>query len=232
VASYRHELRRLADLPLFTRSFVRLDVDRLAAETAGPLSEQVARSAKRARHRTGDRALQPLTHEVAGERKIVEEQPLITRLPAPDAELLAEALDVYLETLPSYWRRVLGGYTLVDVAHKVVGVGSVGVRAYVAFIVTGCFPSPGGSQSGRLGLVDAVNAFRVSAGHFTSFRVVSRRQVQRLRSSAPFLCRVRFPAAPQRRCRSERNALAWILFGPLSSRAGRYCAAGGLSTAR
>jgi Uncharacterized protein conserved in bacteria (DUF2252) len=45
VASYRHELRRLADLPLFTRSFVRLDVDRLAAETAGPLSEQVAQSA-------------------------------------------------------------------------------------------------------------------------------------------------------------------------------------------
>jgi hypothetical protein len=102
VASYRQELRRLADLPLFTRSFVRPDVDRLAAETARPLSEQVARSAKRARHRTGDRALPPLTHEVAGERKIVEERPLITRLPAPDAELLAEALDEYLETLPSY----------------------------------------------------------------------------------------------------------------------------------
>ena len=37
VASYRQELRRLADQPLFSRSFVRLDVDRLAAETAGPL---------------------------------------------------------------------------------------------------------------------------------------------------------------------------------------------------
>src|SRR5882672_12124060 len=75
VASYRHELRRLADLPLFTRSFVRLDVDRLAAETAGPLSEQVVRSAKRARQRTGDRALPRFTHEVDGERKIVEEPP-------------------------------------------------------------------------------------------------------------------------------------------------------------
>ena len=27
---------------------------------------------------------------------------------------------------------MLSGYTLVDVAHKVVGVGSVGLRAYVA----------------------------------------------------------------------------------------------------
>jgi hypothetical protein len=134
VASYRRELRRLADLPLFTRSFERLDVDRLAAETAGPLQAEVARSAQRARHRTGDRALPRFTHEVDGMRKIVEEPPLITRLPEPEAESLAGALDDYLDTLPSYWRRVLGGYTLVDMAHKVVGVGSVGLRAYVALL--------------------------------------------------------------------------------------------------
>lgn len=134
VSSYRYELRRLADLPLFTRSFIRLDVDRLAEETAGPLQAEVARSAERARHRTGDRALPRFTHEVDGVREIVEEPPLITRLPAREADSLAEALDDYLETLPSYWRRVLGGYTLVDVAHKVVGVGSVGLRAYVALL--------------------------------------------------------------------------------------------------
>jgi uncharacterized protein (DUF2252 family) len=39
-----------------------------------------------------------------------------------------------LQTLSPHWRRVLGGYTLVDVAHKVVGVGSVGLRAYVALL--------------------------------------------------------------------------------------------------
>jgi hypothetical protein len=134
VAAYRRELRRLADLPLFSRAFVRLDVDRLAEETAGSLQEEVARSAARARHRTGDRALPRFTHEVEGVRKIIEEPPLITRLPVREEELLAQALDDYLETLSPYWRRVLGGYTLVDVAHKVVGVGSVGLRAYVALL--------------------------------------------------------------------------------------------------
>src|SRR6476661_3612623 len=134
VVSYREELRRLADQPLFSRSFVRLDVDRLAAETAGPLQEGVARSAKRARNRTSDRALPRFTREVDGVRKIVEEPPLITRLPQREADLLAEALDEYLHTLSPHWRRVLGGYTLVDVAHKVVGVGSVGLRAYVALL--------------------------------------------------------------------------------------------------
>ena len=134
VAAYREELRRLADQSLFSRSFVRLDVDRLAAETAGPLQHRVARSAKRARNRTSDRALPRFTREVDGVRKIVEEPPLITRLPEREAELLAEALDEYLQTLSPHWRRVLGGYTLVDVAHKVVGVGSVGLRAYVALL--------------------------------------------------------------------------------------------------
>ena len=42
VAAYREELRRLADQALFSRSFIRLDVDRLAAETAGPLQDRVA----------------------------------------------------------------------------------------------------------------------------------------------------------------------------------------------
>jgi len=134
VVSYRQELRRLADQPLFSRSFVRLDVDRLAAETAGPLQEGVARSARRARNRTSDRALPRFTREVDGVRKIVEEPPLITRPLEGEAALLAEALDDYLQTVAPHWRRVLGGYTLVDVAHKVVGVGSVGLRAYVALL--------------------------------------------------------------------------------------------------
>ena len=45
-----------------------------------------------------------------------------------------DALDEYLATLSTQWRRVVGGYRVVDVAHKVVGVGSVGLRAYIALL--------------------------------------------------------------------------------------------------
>ncbi|GAA1235619.1 DUF2252 domain-containing protein [Pseudonocardia alaniniphila] len=134
VSAYRAELRHLADLPLFTRSYERLDVDRLAQEAPGPLRAEVERAARRARQRTSDRALPRFTEEVEGRRRIVEEPPLITRVPVGEAELLAVALDEYLQTLAPHWRRVLGGYTLVDIAHKVVGVGSVGLRAYVALL--------------------------------------------------------------------------------------------------
>lgn len=135
VAAYRDEVRLLADQPLLSRSYQRLDVDRLAeGATDKRLRAEIKRAADRARKRTSDRALPRFTEERDGGRRIVEEPPLITRVPPEEADELAEALDDYLETLAPHWRRVLGGYTLVDIAHKVVGVGSVGLRAYVALL--------------------------------------------------------------------------------------------------
>jgi uncharacterized protein (DUF2252 family) len=134
VGAYRDEVRHLADQPLLSRSYQRLDVDRLAQESPKPLRSEVERAAKRARHRTSDRAVPRFTRQIEGRRRIVEEPPLITRVPDAEADALAAALDEYLLTLAPHWRRVLGGYTIVDIAHKVVGVGSVGLRAYVALL--------------------------------------------------------------------------------------------------
>jgi uncharacterized protein (DUF2252 family) len=133
VASYRNHIRRLAGEPLLARSFERLDVEALQSATQREsLRREIERAAARARRRVSDRALPRFTQEHEGRRRIVEEPPLITRVSPAEAEQLAEGLDEFLGTLPTHWRRVLSGYTLVDVAHKVVGVGSVGLRAYVA----------------------------------------------------------------------------------------------------
>ena len=58
----------------------------------------------------------------------------MTHPDAAEYEALADGLDAYLATLTPQWRRIVGGYTLVDIAHKVVGVGSVGLRAWVALL--------------------------------------------------------------------------------------------------
>jgi uncharacterized protein (DUF2252 family) len=135
VTAYRQQVRYLADQPLLARSFERLDVDQLGAGASPALRKEIKRAAKRARHRTSDRALPRFTEQgTGGQRRIVQEPPLITRVDPRHAEMLAAALDDYLRTLPSHWARILGGYTLVDLAHKVVGVGSVGLRAYVALL--------------------------------------------------------------------------------------------------
>lgn len=136
VASYRSTIAELATQPLLRRSFERLDVDTLRdrAQDAS-LREAIVRSARTARKRTSDRALPRFTQQdEQGNRRIVEEPPLITRLPDDEYNAVAVGLDDYLWSLAPHWRRVVGGYHLVDIAHKVVGVGSVGLRAYVALL--------------------------------------------------------------------------------------------------
>jgi uncharacterized protein (DUF2252 family) len=135
VAAYRGEMRMLADQPLLSRSYQRLDVDQLrrsASQTS--LRAEIQRAVVRARGRTSDRALPRFTEEYQGRRRIVEEPPLITRVRDAEADQVGEALDDYLTTVAPHWRRLLGGYTLLDIAHKVVGVGSVGLRAYIALL--------------------------------------------------------------------------------------------------
>ena len=76
VAAYRHEVRFLAEQPLLSRSYQRLDVDRLhETATEKTLRGEIARAAKQARQRTSDRALPRFTAERGGRRHIVDEPP-------------------------------------------------------------------------------------------------------------------------------------------------------------
>jgi uncharacterized protein (DUF2252 family) len=132
VEEYREQISYLSDRPLLARSFDQLNVDAMRAASKGSFRDEIERAARRARRRTSDRALPRFTERRDGTRRLVEEPPVITRPSATDRELLEEALDGYLNTLKPHWARILGGYRILDVAHKVVGVGSVGLRAYVA----------------------------------------------------------------------------------------------------
>ena len=135
VAGYRDEVRALASTPLLARSYQRMDTDRLQQRTVGKsLRAEIKRAVAQARRRTSDRALPRFTSERDGQRRIVEDPPLVTRINYAEADQIARGLDEYLGTLAPHWRRALGGYTLIDIAHKVVGVGSVGLRAYVALL--------------------------------------------------------------------------------------------------
>jgi uncharacterized protein (DUF2252 family) len=133
VSSYREHLSHLAAQPLLARAYERLNLDRLHRTAAGTAGRRaIENAATRARKRTSDRALPRFTEQHDGGLRIVEQPPLITRLDPGQYERIAVALDDYLRTLPPQWANVVGGYRLVDVAHKVVGVGSVGLRAYIA----------------------------------------------------------------------------------------------------
>jgi uncharacterized protein (DUF2252 family) len=134
VAAYRQSVGLLANQPLLSRSFQRMDVDLLHSIVSGKsLRATITRTATLARTRTSDRALPRFTTQ-RGHSRIVDKPPLITRVPKATYRQIAAAIDGYLPTLATHWRHVVGGYTLVDIVHKVVGVSSVGLRSYVALL--------------------------------------------------------------------------------------------------
>lgn len=136
VVAYAAEVAGLATQPLLARSYNRLDVSSLRSSVAdATLRAEIKRAARTARKRTSDRVLPKLTGEVDGHRRIIPEPPITTSVDEAEAAAIAAGLDDYLATLAPHWRRVVAGYTVEDVAHRVVGVGSVGLRAYVVLLV-------------------------------------------------------------------------------------------------
>ncbi|HKE99314.1 MAG TPA: DUF2252 domain-containing protein [Actinomycetes bacterium] len=133
--AYREQIRKLAGQPLLARSFERLDIDRMRHQlTDRSLLDEIERAAAVARRRTSDRALPRLTREREGVRRIVDQPPQVVHPAADETDRLTDGLVGYLQVLPPYWRGLLTAYTVVDLALKVVGVGSVGLRAYVALL--------------------------------------------------------------------------------------------------
>jgi uncharacterized protein (DUF2252 family) len=68
-------------------------------------------------------------------RVFLEQPPILTKPDAATRQRVAEALNEYVETLSLERRFMLQRYRVVDVAHRVVGVGSVGLRAYCVLML-------------------------------------------------------------------------------------------------
>jgi uncharacterized protein (DUF2252 family) len=96
---------------------------------------RVERSVAGARRRTNLQAMGKLTTVVDGQRRFVEDPPLLERVGPEQAELLGlDAILLYRSTLVSDRAALLDRFEVVDVARKVVGVGSVGTRCYVMLL--------------------------------------------------------------------------------------------------
>ena len=142
-ASYRRAMREFAGETNLDVWYSHLDMDKLLAEVTPLLKPAPLRRAEAqlAKARTRDRmqAFNKLTRLVDGVPRIVSDPPLVVPIselfPAESATQLKEQLHAlvvaYGHSLPPDRRHLLEQYRLDDVARKVVGVGSVGTRAWV-----------------------------------------------------------------------------------------------------
>jgi uncharacterized protein (DUF2252 family) len=143
VRAYRTTIRALAPMRNLDVWYLRVEADALIARLRAEARTRMARRAQRdlehAHGKDSLRALKRLCEVVNGEPRIASDPPLIVParelLPARDAasvlELLADVVERYSATLRGDVRHVLSTYRLVDCARKVVGVGSVGTRAWI-----------------------------------------------------------------------------------------------------
>jgi uncharacterized protein (DUF2252 family) len=142
---YRAAVRGFAGMRNLEVWYARLDEDAIREQlrNAGQkLSRKAEKGAAKARAKDSLRALGKLTEQVDGEPRIVSRPPLVVPLeellPEDDKidveAMLRGILERYAETLKGDRRRLLETYALRHVAHKVVGVGSVGTRAWILLL--------------------------------------------------------------------------------------------------
>lgn len=141
--AYRDAMRGFASAPNLGVWYARMDIEdelrTLAQTVSGKQRRRVERNLEKARLKDSRRAIAKLTERVDGRLRFVSDPPLLVpveeivdRETIEDVEQeLRELLRGYRRTLPDDRRHLLDGYRFVHMARKVVGVGSVGTRAWV-----------------------------------------------------------------------------------------------------
>jgi uncharacterized protein (DUF2252 family) len=130
--------------------YARMDVEDTLATYASQLRQRELKGTRKAlakaRTRDSMSAFSKLTEVVDGQVRIVDQSPLIVPIDRMQDGLnglgrneafgeLARYFALYLDTLPLDRRRLVEQFSLADFARKVVGVGSVGTRAWIALLL-------------------------------------------------------------------------------------------------
>lgn len=138
--AYRKHMSEYAQMSALEVWYSRVEADMLldVAESS-KYREQLEKGVRKASTRSSSGALPKLTEIVDGERRIIDDPPLMYHLSVNDP-LEKEAESVFLhyrETLRDELHILLDRYHLVDIAFKAVGVGSVGTRCAIALLMAG-----------------------------------------------------------------------------------------------
>jgi uncharacterized protein (DUF2252 family) len=148
VRTYREAMRRFAQMSNLDVWYARLESEQILdlAQQEGLQTKRIKAIEKniaKARAKDSARAVGKLTEKVDGELRFISAPPLIVPieelLPAAQQRRLrkglTELLDSYRDSLPNSRRRLFDTYRFQAIARKVVGVGSVGTRAWVVLMM-------------------------------------------------------------------------------------------------
>jgi len=145
--SYREAMAHFATMTNLDVWYARLDVqetlDRYASQVSASELARLSKVAAKAETKDSMKAFAKLTEVVDGEVRITSDAPLLVPArdlmgdidPATLEAWLHEQLRVYRHSLQPDRRHLIEGYRMVDLARKVVGVGSVGTRCWILLML-------------------------------------------------------------------------------------------------
>ena len=142
--SYREAMRGLASMKTLDLWYSRVDAETLISQFRSAASAKrrklMEKNLAKTRAKDSIRAFSKLTTVVDGEPRIISDPPLIVPIDdlagGRDLEASARAINrSYRRTLQGDRRQLLERFRYVHAARKVVGVGSVGTRAWIVLMV-------------------------------------------------------------------------------------------------
>lgn len=138
--SYREHMRDYAGMRALDVWYSHLDAEILIEEAKAGIDKRHWKHVeKSARQQTADHLFPKITEVKNGRRRIIDQPPLVYHPPemASIGKRVRDMFERYRRTLPEERRVILNRYRIVDIARKVVGVGSVGTRCAVALLMAG-----------------------------------------------------------------------------------------------
>ncbi len=142
IRSYRDRMAGYATMHAIDVYYAHVDVTGILAYVDKRERALIEGTVKSTAHHDAVHELPKLTTVTDGVRRLVEHPPTIVRRADVTPPLAAAAMAQYRETLQEDRRQLLDRYTMVDYALKVVGVGSVGLGAFIALLMGGTEDDP------------------------------------------------------------------------------------------
>ncbi len=138
--SYREHMRNYAQMRLLEVWYSHMDAEVFIekARTAAA-RKRWEQAEEKARVQTAEHIFPRIAKLIKGRPRIVDQPPLVYHPRQSDVmrKHVIQMFHQYRETLPAERRVILDRYHILDVARKVVGVGSVGTRCAVALLLAG-----------------------------------------------------------------------------------------------
>lgn len=135
VTAYHRALRTAVEDSALERYFHHFDLATVSQHIDPDSSQALQQAIKKARKKTGARAVRRLTEQAPdGTRRFVLNPPLMTKADQQVTDRIHDAFAEYQRSAGVDVRVLLSHYVVDDVARRVVGVGSVGTRCYLALL--------------------------------------------------------------------------------------------------